>query len=149
MKSLGSVFFSTPRLPRKAVPLSVMVMMLGFFGRTSARLQVVEQQKITEPPKTAGEAPGSSSGRDEMIWNRLLFHSCCSSPYQFSQCGEPGPLPHALKTNSAPDICLPRVSVGQLFKVFWNVSGGSIFYSQKEKATCNATVWQAKRLYCY
>lgn len=68
MMSLGSVFFPPPRLPWKAVPLSVTAStMLGFLGRRSVRLQVVGQQKITEPPKTAGEAPGSSSGRDGMI----------------------------------------------------------------------------------
>lgn len=49
----------------KAVPLSVTArMMLGFFGMMSPWLQVVGQQKITEPPKVMSEAPGSSLEKD-------------------------------------------------------------------------------------
>lgn len=108
-------------LPWKVVPLSVPArMMLGYFGMMSLWLQVVGQEKIPEPPKVMGEVIGSSLDKDWMIRNPAPLPQLLHFPLLVLSDGEPRTpdCPHTSKTSSAPDICLPHVSMGQFFMLF-------------------------------
>lgn len=77
-------------LPWKVVPLSVPArMMLGYFGMMSLWLQVVGQEKITEPPKVMGEVLGSSLERDWMVRNPAPLPQLLHFPLLVVSDGEP------------------------------------------------------------